>query len=153
MRLRRHFLLLLVVGMSVSTLARADSTPLSMASSRPATGVYDSSQDYSSHFSTNRGTPATLAGFHSPSRGTWSGQLGVPRIGKEMLFKNDLATYSTSLGERQGTINDKTGNWAVWHRVSPMAAPESGSLMVLSTGLICIAGIVRRQLRRETVRT
>jgi hypothetical protein len=149
----RCFLLPLVVGMSLSTLARADSTPVNMTSSRSATGVYDASQDRSSHFSINTGTPVTQAGFNSPSSGKWSGQLGVPRIGKEMFIKNDLATNSTSLGERHGTIRDQTGNWAVWHRVSPMGAPESGRLILLSTGLICMAGIVRRQLLRETART
>jgi hypothetical protein len=153
MPLRRRFLLPLVVGMSLSTLARADSTPVNMAFSGSATGVYDASQDYSSHFSVNTGTPVTLAGFKSPSSEKRSGQLGVPRIGKEILIKNDLATNSTFLGERHGTISYKTGNWAVWRQVSPMAAPESGSLILLSTGLIGIAGIVRRQLRRETART
>ena len=153
MPLRGSFLLLLVVGISLSTLARADSTPVNMASPRSATGVYDPSQDYPSRFSVNTGTPVTLAGSKSPASEKGSGQLGVPRVGKEMLIKNDLATNSASLGERPGTIRYNTGNWAVWRQVSPMAAPESGSLILLSTGFICIAGIVRRQLRRETART
>ena len=151
---RRRFLLPLVVGMSLSTLALADSTPVSMASVGSATSVYDASRDYSSHRSINTGAPViTLAGSNSLSTERWTGQPRVPRIGNEMLIENDVATNSTFLGERHGTISYKTGNWAVWHQVSPMSAPESGGLILLSTGFIGIAGIVRRQQRREPART
>jgi hypothetical protein len=149
---RSRFLLSLVVALSLSTLASADSAPVSMTFMH-STGVYGGAQSYSGHASINSGTatPMILAAFNHPSSEKWNAQVGGALSGKEMLGKNDAATRSNFLDDRHGTISRKNGDWAVWHvgePGSPMATPEPGSLMLLSTGLIGVAGVVRRKMRR-----
>jgi hypothetical protein len=91
-----------------------------------------------------------LTGFNRTSGEQRNAQIGGPISGKELLGKDDVTTRSTFLGDRHGTISHKNGDWAVWHKEmpSPMTAPEPGSLMLLSTGLIGIAGVLRRKLAR-----
>jgi|SRR5271154_281473 len=124
---RSRFLLSLVVALSLSTLALADSAPVSNAFLHSSAGFSGWSHVYSGSDNEKRGSHA---GF-SPSENT--GNNGFIQV--------------------HGTVNRKNGNWGVGQvgpstsqGPAPLATPEPGSLMLLSTGLIGIAGVVRRKL-------
>lgn len=117
----------LVVALSLSTLAAANSAPVTMPdfhSSSIATGYTSSSH---------------LSGVGEKSSPMTFGHL-----------TSYAATSNTFLSSSHGTISHKDGDWAVWHQGSPkpLAAPEPGSLLLLSTGIMGLAGIVRRKLQR-----
>jgi hypothetical protein len=130
--LRSRLLLSLVVTLSLSTLALANSAQVTISSFHSGSGTSVTPPAYSSvaHSSINGGTATTVM------------------IGKGIA--DSSATHGTFLGSVHGTISHKDGNWAVWnHRSAPLSTPEPGSLMLLSTGLVGVAGIVRRKLLRN----
>ena len=106
--LGRRFLLSVVVALSLSTLASANSTTVNMTSlyTTNVSGGYHTDPYY---FSIN-GEKATLMMKHAPARG--------PRPQE-----------------------------FIGYRGTPVSMPEPASLLLLSTGLIGIAGLVRRKLR------
>ena len=138
---RSRLLCSLVVALFLSTLALADSAPISIAYLR--SGAYAGAQSYSDHSSISQrlGTPMILAAFSSPSSEKPDARLNAP------LFGNGSVQV-------HGTISRKNGDWGVWHtsvttgNPGALATPEPGSLMLLSTGLLGIAGVLRRKLRR-----
>jgi PEP-CTERM motif len=127
---RSRFVLSLVVALSLSTLALADSAPVSIAFLHSSTGVSAASHINSSS-------------DHVNQNATWSSHADVSPSGN-----------GGSL-QLHGTISRKNGNWGAWHvgapgtsKPQPLSTPEPGSLMLLSTGLMGIAGVLRRKLRR-----
>jgi hypothetical protein len=134
----------LVVALLLSTLALADSAPVSIAYFHSSTGAYAGSQSYADHSSSSQktGTLMIVAAFNSPSSEKSSGHSNVLVSGN-----NGFAVH--------GTISRKNGDWSVWHTpaangapTAPLATPEPGSLMLVSTGLVGIAGVLRRKLHR-----
>jgi hypothetical protein len=208
--LRRRFLLSLVVALSLSTLASANSTDVNMTFLYPGTNVSGGYYTYPYYFSINGGkaTPMMCDSFtnHISTGESWNAQVSGLLSGKG-LFGKDITDYKAAgiifLGVMNGTISAQVGNWAVWnlftkgittdaavlaldsnalslaqhapssefkglalytpvggspghgpqefigYRGTAMATPEPGSLMLLSTGLIGIAGMMRRRLRRS----
>ena len=107
--LGRRFLLSLVIALSFSTLASANSTTVNMTSLYSGTNVSGGYHTYHYYFSIN-GEKATPMIKHAPASG--------PRPQE-----------------------------FIGYRGTPVSTPEPASLMLLSTGLIGIAGLVRRKLR------
>lgn len=140
---RSRLLCSLVVALFLSTLALADSAPVSIAYPHSSTGAYAGAQSYSDHSSISQrsGMPMILAAFSSPSSEKPDARLNAPLFGNASV-------------QVHGTISRKNGDWAVWHtpvttgNQGALATPEPGSLMLLSTGLMGIAGVLRRKLRR-----
>jgi PEP-CTERM motif len=97
---------------------------------------------------TTLAAPMMLAVFNLSSSEKVNAQVAGPLAGKGISGNPDSTTRFTLSGERHGTLSHKNGNWTVWHQTSPLATPEPGSLMLLSTGLAGIAGMVRRKFRR-----
>ncbi len=147
--LSHRFLLSLVVGLSLSTLASANSANVNMTFLHSGTGVY--ARTYMDHFSIDggRATPAIFAASNdlvSPGKSR-SAYFSGPLSGTVMDIQRvpDYKTGNTaSLSGMNGT-RFRTDNWAgARHGLS---TPEPASLLLLSTGLIGIAGLVRRKLR------
>jgi len=147
--LSRRFLLSLVVGLSLSTLASANSANVNMTFLHSGTGVY--ARTYMDDFSIDggRATPAIFAASNDlVSTGkSRSAYLNGPLSGTVMDGQH-VTDYKTgsiaSLSGMNGT-RFRTDNWAgARHGKS---TPEPASLLLLSTGLIGIAGLVRRKLR------
>jgi hypothetical protein len=118
----------LVVALSLSTLAAANSAPITITSSHFSSSIANTGYASSSHLSTV-GEPSPMTFGHLTS---------------------DTVTSNTFLSSTHGTISHKDGDWAVWHQGSPkpLAAPEPGSLLLLSTGMMGLAGVARRKLQR-----
>ncbi len=207
--LRSRFLLLLVVALSLSTLASANSTTVNMTFLQPGTNVAGGYYTYPYYFSINGGkaTPLMCDSFtnHISTGESWNANVSGLLSGKG-LFGKDIRDYKAAgiifLGVVNGTIDAKVGNWAVWnlfakgvtpdaavlaldqsalllaqhapssefkglvlytpvggspghgpqefigYRGTALSTPEPASLLLLSTGLLGIAGMVRRKLRR-----
>lgn len=140
---RSRLLSSLVVALLLSTLASADSVPVSIAYLHSSTGTNPDARSYSDHSSITQrsGMLMILAAFSSPSSEKPNAHFNVP------LFGNGSVQV-------HGTISRKNGDWAVWHTPATtgnsgaLATPEPSSFMLLSTGLIGIAEALRRKLRR-----
>ena len=206
--LRRRFLLSLVVALSFSTLAAANSTTVNMTFLYPGTNVSGGYYTYPYYFSVNGGKATAMMcdSFNNHISGgeSWTANVSGLLSGKG-LFGNNIMDYKAAgiifLGVMNGTYSAQVGNWAVWnlfskgittnsavlaldaqallmaryapsrefkglalytpvggspgngpqefigYRGASLATPEPGSLLLLSTGLIGIAGLVRRKLR------
>ena len=205
----RRFLLSLVVALSLSTLASANSATVNMTVLYPGTNVSGGYYTYPYYFSINGGkaTPMMCDSFtnHISAGESWNANVSGLLSGAGLFGKN-IMDYKAAgiifLGVMNGTVSAQTGNWAVWnlftkgittnaavlaldsnalllaqhapasefkrlalytpvgaspghgpqefigYRGTAMSAPEPGSLMLLSTGLIGIAGLMRRKLQR-----
>jgi len=206
--LSRRFLLLLVVALSFSTLALADSATVNMTFIDTGTNSYNGFYTYPYYFSINGGkaTPLMCDAFNNPlSVGDNFNATASGLLSGKGMFGNDIRDYKAAgiifLGVMNGTISATVGNWAVWNLFTkgittdaavlaldqnalllaqhakasefkglvlytpvgsspgrgpqefigyrtPMSTPEPGSLLLLSTGLIGIAGTLRRKLLR-----
>jgi hypothetical protein len=145
--LRSRFFLPIVVALLLSTLALADSMPVSRMYLH-RNSVSAGSKAYSGDFSTSTkaAAPAMSVGVVHPSNGTANTLVSGP-VGSGAFNGNAVANLVPG-GSLHGTIVHKEGNWALYTG-TPLATPEPGSLMLLSTGLIGIAGALRRRIRRS----
>ncbi len=147
--LSSRFLLSLAVALSLSTLALANSATVNLTTLHSGSSV-------SSHSSITGGNAMPLmfnvsnsrtsTGLSSNARG--SGLL----LGTSSLSQSFAGYYKgtplTFAGAKHGNISYKDGNFAVWNRggTPALSTPEPGSLLMLSTGLIGVAGMFRRNL-------
>jgi hypothetical protein len=150
----RRLFLLPVVSLLLSALASANSVPLA-PSLRP--GAFGGSQTHFLNASTAGRT--TTQGTFSAFNNSAPHDNGTPylnsRVAGNIVLGN--ATYDVTrlafVDGRHGTIAYSPAGWAVWRKKAPSATtPEPDSLVLLSTGLIVIAGIVRRKWCGENAR-
>ena len=157
--LTSRFRVSLGVALFLCTLASADSINGKTGVLPSGASAYGGDNTYTGHFSTNggRATPTTLVAYSGSLSTSENGnaRIGNPLSGAATFsngVKGYIATDATFLQDRHGTIAYKNGSWAVWRTGTSaptgMSTPEPGSLMLLSTGLMGIAGMVRRKLLR-----
>ncbi|MGA8538414.1 MAG: PEP-CTERM sorting domain-containing protein [Terriglobales bacterium] len=207
---RSRFLLLLVIGLFLSTLALADSV-VDMKLLGTGTNRMDGYYTYPYYFSINGGasTPLMCDSFnnHVSVGESWTAHVTGLLSGKG-YFGNELMNYKAAgiifLDVMNGTVSATVGNMAIWNLFAPgassnssvssldgsalslahhmnssyfrglvlytpvggspghgpqeyiglrgqvLTAPEPGSMFLLGTGLMGIAGMVRRKTRRQS---
>jgi hypothetical protein len=207
MVLRRRLLLSLVVALSLSTLASANSTTVDMTFLYPGTNASGGYYTYPYYFSINGGKATAMMcdsfNNHISAGESWNANVSG-LLSSKGLFGKEIMDYKAAgiifTGVMNGTYSAQTGNWAVWNLFSKgvttngavlaldsqalllaqhapssefkglalytpvggspgngpqefigyrtsLAAPEPASLMLLATGLIGIAGVVRHKRR------
>ena len=139
MLLSRVFLSL-VAALSLCTLATANSVPVNVTILHSGAGVVAGAC-----------ARTTLNAFDSPTtRTSWNAHFAGPL--SKVPFAQGVTAYRatrfTFQGEGHGTRRYRVGGWVVWNRRTAMSTPEPGSLMLLSTGLLGVAGMMRRKLLR-----
>ncbi|MGA2425275.1 MAG: PEP-CTERM sorting domain-containing protein [Terriglobales bacterium] len=149
---RCRFLLSLVAALSLSTLASANSAPINMTSLHSgASSVYSGTRAYPGNLpiTDGKGTPARFDTFNQASTGANGSGL---TLGRETLGRS-TASYNSRVAFQNGNSMTSRSEF-VWkvgtpfqRPTSPMSTPEPGSLLLLSTGLIGFAGLIRRKLR------
>jgi len=152
---RRRFPVLLVVALFLSTLALANSIPVSQTFLHSGTGVRSGAFTYTGHFSTTSGkaTPMSFDAISSRTGG-WNAHLSALPSGK-VLLSDGLANRTGRIafpGRGLEPTCCKAANWVGgdqgYKGKGGLSAPEPGSLILLSTGLLGIAGLMRRKLLR-----
>jgi PEP-CTERM motif len=119
-RLLSSPLVALIIALSFTTLAAANTVDVNESS-----------------FHVPASTPSYV-GTHSTNFVSFN-VAPAPAISKVMMG-------NANVSGAHSTISYRAKNWNGGNQKAPMSTPEPGSLMLLSTGLVGIAGMVRRKL-------
>jgi hypothetical protein len=147
--LGRRFLLSVVLALSLSTLASADSTNGTAALLQAGTGAYGAAN---TRFTSNSGTAtptSMLFVANSSSAANGNTRLSGPPFGNIMYDWKITASAPTGIPSVRLHTNFRlrTSEWNIAEGGPGLSTPEPVSLLLLSTGLIGIAGLMRRKLR------
>ena len=143
----RRFLLSLVVALSFSTLASADSTNGTAALLQAGTGACGAAKP---RFTNNSGTATPTSMMfvaNSSSAANGNARHSGPPFGNVTYNRNVTASDSTqmpSAGRLHTNFRLRTLKWNIAEAGNGLSTPEPASLLLLSTGLIGMAGLVRR---------
>ncbi|HKN72897.1 MAG TPA: PEP-CTERM sorting domain-containing protein [Terriglobales bacterium] len=150
---RRHYILSLVVALFLSTLALANSIPVNLTLLHSGTSVHGGAFTAPGHFSISglKAAPMNFDAISSHPSRDWNAHLSGLPSGKVMLG-NGAANRTGRIafpGQGYQPTCCKAQNWVGGVQGAAAAhLPEPGSLILLSTGLLGIAGIARRKLLR-----
>jgi hypothetical protein len=150
---RRHYILSLVVALFLSTLALANSIPVNLTLLHSGTSVHGGAFTAPGHFSISglKAAPMNFDAISSHPSRDWNAHLSGLPAGKVMLG-NGAANRTGRIafpGQGYQPTCCKAQNWVGGVQGAAAAhLPEPGSLILLSTGLLGIAGIARRKLLR-----
>jgi hypothetical protein len=150
MVLRRHVLWSLLAALLLCTLAAANSLPIPATSVPTSTSIraVDSASRLSVGGGHSAGVIFTLANRAPEER---SGQLAGLLAGKVAPGRDltaPLSTLPVSGASMHNNVRFRTSNWDRMAERGGASTPEPGSLLLLSSGLIGIAGMLRRRLTR-----
>lgn len=141
--LRSRFCLSLFVALFLSTLAAANSVPVKMTSLHSANSVLARGYTSLDRFSTNGGkaTPAMFGALNNH---------GLTGAGSYQFTSAHFTDHQTGFvfrGPRYGAVCCSAKNW-LGPQGAASSTPEPATLLTLSTGLVGIAGLMRRKLLR-----
>ena len=148
-----RLLLSLVVVLLLSTLALADVANNTAEFMHSGVTTHHRPGAYLGYFSTNGGKPTSTVLDAYSSRvstsdarnaGIGAGLAGQPTYGQHIT--DYKLGFAPSVSGMHRTRFEKD-NWTSTGQKPGLSTPEPGSLMLLSTGLMGIAGMVRRKLR------
>jgi len=153
---RRRFPVLLVAALFVSTLALANSISVSQmflhSGALVRGGAFASSGDFS--ISAGKATPMNLAVVSNRTLDASNAHFSRLSSGK-VILGDGLANRTGRIGFSARGYEPtccKAANWVGgdqgYKGKGGLSAPEPGSLILLSTGLLGIAGLMRRKLLR-----
>jgi hypothetical protein len=132
------------------------STPLAFADSIPARDTSLSSRSGGTAFASQKKpfadavAPANLASIDHPSAVDF--RVADLNLNGAASFSQTRDFSPNQFGERHGTISYPIAGWRVW-REKPMSTPEPGSLLLVSTGLAGIGGLLRRNFKSQLLKT
>jgi hypothetical protein len=149
--LPNRFLLSMVMTLLFSTLVFANSTPINVPFLHFGAGVYSGTSAYPAHLlnESTKATPTMFGNAANQASTAADGNAGGSIFGKSLFNNRFTDTASTGFALQNG--NFMGSRYGIdWKRGKNMATPEPGSLLLLSTGLFCVAGMLRRKLRAES---
>jgi len=155
---QNRFLLSLVAALFLSVLASADSTNVSLAllhsgTSAPGANSYDRVNNLPGHFSSSavKNASANFVAYNSHIRSSEGASFqGSPLLPRQAMFGSGAADHNSApmaFQDGKRMTSRYRADSIVWNRGKTLSTPEPGSLMLLSTGLMGIAGMLRRKLR------
>ena len=149
---RSRFLLSLVVALSLSTLALADSVPANVTFLHSGASFQSGAYTYPGHFSIDVGKAAPVmfdaannristGGYGNPQ---FSGLLSGKIVSGQDISDNTITRFAVVNGVHNNFMPRTKGGFGP----KLASTPEPGSLMLFTGGLMGVAGMMRRKLWR-----
>jgi len=134
---------LLVLAVFISTLASASSAPVNMKYLHPGTNILGGYYTYPYHFSINGGTATPMTTKNVTSNST---VMAIDRNALSLAASAPASEFKQlALYTLVGATPDYGPQEFIGYRTTAMAAPESGTLFLISTGLLGIGALVRHK--------